>query len=147
MSRILKRKFQGEHNMPDYKVMGNVSADVCKAMTDMAVNRATDNAQAIVTAVTQVIKADITNMMVDAYTEPFETNWIQRMNYNQPTGVFYLISEGSATIKFPRKEIKLVPGTVLFIDERQTFKVLNDTKTRVSLMSGRFAWNKDVHGD
>lgn len=146
MSRLLKRKFQGEHKMPDFKVMGSVNDDICKLMTDMAVNRTTDNAQTIVTAVTRVLKADINNMMVDAYVEPFETNWIQRMNYQQPTGIFYLISEGTATIKFPRKEISLVPGSVMFIDERQTFKVLNNTNTRVSLMSGRFTWDKDVHG-
>ena len=147
MSRILKRKFQALHNMPNYKIMGTVSSDICKKLTDMTVNKNTDVAQDIVTAITQVLKANINNMAADAYVEPFETEWLNRLNYETPTGVFYLISEGNATIRFPKDKIELQPGKVVFVDERQTFKVESLNKTRVCLMSGRFTWDKEVHGD
>ena len=147
MSRILKRKFQSIHNMPSYKVMGTVSPEIMKKLTDLTVNKNTEVAQEIVTAIAQVLKANITGMAADAYVEPFETDWINRLNYETPTGIFYLISEGDADIQFPKESVKIQPGKVYFVDERQTFKISSPNNTRVCLMSGRFTWNKEVHGD
>jgi roadblock/LC7 domain-containing protein len=113
----------------------------------LTVNKNTAVAQEIVTAITQVLKANITGMAADAYTEPFETDWINRLNYETPTGVFYLISEGNVTIRFPKEEVKMQPSKVYFVDERQTFKIESLNKTRVCMISGRFLWDKEVHGE
>jgi mannose-6-phosphate isomerase-like protein (cupin superfamily) len=147
MSRILKRNFQAKHKMPNYKVMGAVSPDTMNKLTDLTVNKNTAVAQDIVTAITQVLKANITGMAADAYTEPFETDWLNRLNYQTPSGIFYLISEGDASICFPREEVKIQPGKVYFVDERQTFKIQSLNKTRVCLISGKFLWDKDIHGE
>lgn len=127
--------------------MGTVTDDICKKLTDMTVNKNTEVAQPIVTAIAQVLKANVTHMSADVYTEPFETAWLNKLDYINPTGIFYFISEGDVEIQFPKETIKLQPGKIMFVDERQTFKVSSINKTRVCLMSGRFTWDKEVHGD
>lgn len=132
--------------MPDLKVLGSVSTDTCKKLVDLCVNKNTKNAQEVVSAIVQVVKADLTKISADAYDEPFETNWLTRLDYENPTGLFYMIGEGSCNIHLGKKVIEMEPGKVYFIDERGTWKIESMNKTRVSLISGRFTWNKETHG-
>ena len=99
------------------------------------------------TALTQVLEANITAVNANAYEEPFETNWLNRLEYENPTGLFYMIGEGSCNIHLGKQVIAMEVGRVYFVDERSTWKIESMNSHRVSLISGRFTWNKETHGD
>jgi len=97
MSRLARRKYSAELNMPDFKVMGTLPEKASQQLTDMIVNKNLDNNDAIVSSIVTILGSQIKNVKADNLQAPVETKYQISTNYDteNPVGVFYLISKGS----------------------------------------------------
>jgi hypothetical protein len=149
MSRLARKQFSAKLDMPDTKVMGTLPDKVSKELTKMILSQDTSSAGSIIQTVSNILQSPIRNVKADLYPAPIEGRAQISQNYdleNVPA-VFYLITEGEMAISVGKQLINMQPNKIYFINDRNVYKMIKSTKTRTCLMSGIFAWNKDVHGE
>jgi mannose-6-phosphate isomerase-like protein (cupin superfamily) len=148
MSRLARRKYSAELNMPDFKVMGTLNDVSSKQLTKMVINKDTSDNDKIVSAIVTLLGSQIKNVKADRLDAPVESKYQISTNYNtdNPVGVFYIISEGTLTLEVGKDKIKMQPNKVYFVNDRNAYRVLKEDKTRTVVLSGIFAWDKDKHG-
>jgi mannose-6-phosphate isomerase-like protein (cupin superfamily) len=148
MSRLARRKYSAELNMPDYKVMGTLTADASKQLTNMVVNQDTSDNDKIVSTIVTLLGSQIKNVKADKLEAPVESKYQISTNYNteNPVGIFYVISEGRLTLEVGKNKIDMQPNKVYFVNDRNAYRVFKNDKTRTVVLSGIFAWDKDKHG-
>lgn len=148
MSRLARRKYSAELNMPDYKVMGTLTADASKQLTNMVVNQDTSDNDKIVSTIVTLLGSQIKNVKADKLEAPVESKYQISTNYNteNPVGIFYVISEGKLTLEVGKNKIDMQPNKVYFVNDRNAYRVFKSDKTRTVVLSGIFAWDKDKHG-
>lgn len=148
MSRLARRKYSAELNMPDFKVMGTLNDVSSKQLTKMVINKDASDNDKIVSAIVTLLGSQIKNVKADRLEAPVESKYQISTNYNtdDPVGVFYVISEGTLTLEVGKDKIKMQPNKVYFVNDRNAYRVLKEDKTRTVVLSGIFAWDKDKHG-
>lgn len=148
MSRLARRKYSAELNMPDYKIMGTLTADASKQLTNMVVNQDTSDNDKIVSTIVTLLGSQIKNVKADKLEAPVESKYQISTNYNteNPVGIFYVISEGRLTLEVGKNKIDMQPNKVYFVNDRNAYRVFKNDKTRTVVLSGIFAWDKDKHG-
>ena len=67
------------------------------------------------------------------------------VDYSKPTGLFFLVVSGEASVKIEGKEIQLQERKIVFINERIPYNILSPKSGRLVMLSARFIWDKNVH--
>ena len=145
MSKLVRDKFNKEHSMPLTKVMGTISPDIGKKINQMVLSGITDDAKAIVDHINTMLQTEISGISADQFPEPFESEPKSNADYTTPTGLFFLVTKGNASLKIDGKTNTLGLNKVFFINERCPYVILNPTKEKLIMMSAKFTWDKTKH--
>ena len=131
--------------MPITKVMGTVSSDIGNKINQMVLSGVTADAKAIVDHINTILKTEISGISADQFPEPFESEPKSNADYTNPTGLFFLVTKGSASVNIDGKTNILGLNKVFFINERYPYAILSPTKEKLIMMSAKFTWDKIKH--
>jgi|TARA_B100000941_G_C28395762_1_gene495249 hypothetical protein len=145
MSKLVRDSFDKKHNMPITKVMGTVSSDIGNKINQMVLSGVTADAKAIVDHINTILKTEISGISADQFPEPFESEPKSNADYTNPTGLFFLVTKGSASVNIDGKTNILGLNKVFFINERYPYAILSPTKEKLIMMSAKFTWDKIKH--
>ena len=145
MSKLVRDSFNKKHGMPITKVMGTISPDIGKKINQMVLSGVTADAKAIVDHINTMLQTEISGISADQFPEPFESDLNQNPEYTNPTGVFFLVTKGSASAKVDGKTNTLGLNKVFFINERYSYAIFNPTKEKLIMLSAKFTWDKIKH--
>lgn len=145
MSKLVRDKFNKEHNMPLTKVMGTISPDIGRKINQMVLSGITADAKTIVDHINTMLQTEISGISADQFPEPFESEPKSNADYTTPTGLFFLVTKGNASLKIDGKTNTLGLNKVFFINERCPYVILNPTKEKLIMMSAKFTWDKTKH--
>ena len=145
MSKLVRDSFDKKHNMPITKVMGTVSSDIGNKINQMVLSGVTADAKAIVDHINTILKTEISGISADQFPEPFESEPKSNADYTNPTGLFFLVTKGSASVNIDGKTNILGLNKVFFINERYPYTILSPTKEKLIMMSAKFTWDKIKH--
>jgi hypothetical protein len=145
MSKLARDKFNKEHNMPLTKVMGTISPDIGRKINQMVLSGITADAKTIVDHINTMLQTEISGISADQFPEPFESEPKSNADYTTPTGLFFLVTKGNASLKIDGKTNTLGLNKVFFINERCPYVILNPTKEKLIMMSAKFTWDKTKH--
>lgn len=145
MSKIVRDKFNKEHQMPITQVMGTVSPAIATKINQMVISGDTSEAKVIVDNINTILKTQITDINADQFPEPFVSETKMNVDYSKPTGLFFLVTSGEASVKIEGKEFQLHERKIVFINERIPYNILSQTNSRLIMLSARFTWDKDIH--
>ncbi|OUU26914.1 MAG: hypothetical protein CBB97_06910 [Candidatus Endolissoclinum sp. TMED37] len=145
MSKLVRDKFNKEHSMPLTKVMGTISPDIGRKINQMVLSGVTADAKAIVDHINTMLQTEISGISADQFPEPFESEPKSNADYTNPTGLFFLVTKGSASLKIDGTKNTLGLNKVFFINERCPYVILNPTKEKLIMMSAKFTWDKIKH--
>jgi hypothetical protein len=145
MSKLARDKFNKEHNMPLTKVMGTISPDIGRKINQMVLSGITADAKTIVDHINAMLQTEISGISADQFPEPFESEPKSNADYTTPTGLFFLVTKGNASLKIDGKTNTLGLNKVFFINERCPYVILNPTKEKLIMMSAKFTWDKTKH--
>ena len=67
MSKIVRDKFNKEHQMPTTKVMGTVSPAIATKINQMVISGDTSEAKTIVDTINTILKTQITDINADQF--------------------------------------------------------------------------------
>ena len=145
MSKIVRDKFNKEHQMPTTQVMGTVSPAIATKINQMVISGDTSEAKTIVDSINTILKTQITDINADQFPEPFVSETKMNVDYSKPTGLFFLVTSGEASVKIEGKEMQLHERKIVFINERIPYNILSPKSGRLVMLSARFTWDKNVH--
>ena len=145
MSKLVRDKFNKEHQMPTTKVMGTVSPAIATKINQMVISGDTSEAKTIVDSINTILKTQITDINADQFPEPFVSETKMNVDYSKPTGLFFLVTQGEASVKIEGREFQLHERKIIFINERIPYNILSPTNSRLIMLSARFTWDKDIH--
>lgn len=145
MSKLIRDKFDKEHQMPATKVMGTISTVIATKITQMVISADTSEAKNIVDNINTILKTQITDINADQFPEPFVSETKMNIDYSKPTGLFFLVTSGDASIKIEGKEINLQQRKIVFINERIPYNILSPKSGTLVMLSARFIWDKNIH--
>ena len=145
MSKLIRDKFNAEHMTPTTKIMGTISAAISLKINQMVVSGDTSEAKTIVDHINQILKTNISDINADTFPEPFQTESKMNVDYTKPTGLFFLVTSGSAEIRVEGQNYKLHPRKIFFVNERLPYVILSPDKSRLNMLSAKFMWDKNLH--
>tara|TARA_A200000159_G_scaffold153227_2_gene164972 strand:- start:17634 stop:18074 length:441 start_codon:yes stop_codon:yes gene_type:complete len=145
MSKIQRDKFNAEYNMPSTKILGTISAPIGNKINKMIVSGDTSDAKLIVDSINSILKTTITDISADTFPEPFQSDSKMNLNYDEPTGLFFLVTQGNVEIRVDGQSFKLQTNKIFFINERLPYVVLSPDSSRVNMFSAKFMWDKNIH--
>ena len=145
MSKIVRDKFNKEHQMPTTQVMGTISPAIATKINQMVISGDTSEAKIIVDNINTILKTQITDINADQFPEPFVSETKMNVDYSKPTGLFFLVTQGEASVKIEGREFQLHERKIIFINERIPYNILSPTNSRLIMLSARFTWDKDIH--
>lgn len=145
MSKLIRDKFNAEHKMPTTQVMGTISDVIAQKINQMVVSGDTSEAKTIVDHINQILKTDISDINADTFPEPFQTESKMNVDYTNPTGLFFLVTSGSAEIRVEGKSFQLNRKKIFFVNERLPYVILSPDSSRLNMMSAKFMWDKNLH--
>lgn len=145
MSKLIRDKFNAEHMMPTTKIMGTISEPISLKINQMVVSGDTSEAKTIVDHINKILKTNISDINADTFPEPFQTESKMNVDYTKPTGLFFLVTSGSAEIRVEGQNYKLQPRKIFFVNERLPYVILSPDKSRLNMLSAKFMWDKNLH--
>ena len=145
MSKIVRDKFNKEHQMPTTQVMGTISPVIATKINQMVISGDTSESKTIVDTINTILKTQITDINADQFPEPFVSETKMNVDYTKPTGLFFLVASGNASVKIEGKTINLQKRKIVFINERIPYNILSPTNSRLIMLSARFTWDKNIH--
>ena len=93
MSKIVRDKFNKEHQMPTTKVMGTVSPVIATKINQMDIFFVdTSEAKTIVDTINTILKTQITDINADQFSEPFVSETKMNVDYSTPMDFVFLSS-------------------------------------------------------
>ncbi len=145
MSKLVRDKFNQEYGMPTTKVMGTISSDIGNRINQMVLSGDTTNAKQIVDHINTMLQTEISGISADQFPDPFESEPKSNSDYTKPTGLFFLVTKGNASVQIDNKVNVLGLNKVVFINERCPYVILSPTKEKLIMMSAKFMWDKSKH--
>ena len=146
MSKIVKASASKKHNMPDFKVMGNVSTDIVRKINQLVAEKTQEDVVAVIDYINTFVKAKITNISVDTWDEAFQTDWKRSSNYTTPTCAMFLVARGSAELHVDKDVYGMTTGQLCFVNEWCTHKLVNTSSAPLTMLLAQFPWDTEVHG-
>lgn len=147
MSKIVRQIFNKKHSMPDSKVMGTINSKISSKLTRLIMSGDKSDIVEIIDHINVILDTRISNISADLFQEPFTSNAIISSNYDEPTGVFYLITQGNAELIVGSTRIKLMNNKIVFVNERNSHYIEKLNKSNLVMLSGRFTWDIEKHGE
>ena len=147
MSKIVRQIFNKKHSMPDSKVMGTINSKISSKLTRLIMSGDKSDIVEIIDHINVILDTRISNISADLFQEPFTSNAIISSNYDEPTGVFYLINQGNAELIVGSTRIKLMNNKIVFVNERNSHYIEKLNKSNLVMLSGRFTWDIEKHGE
>jgi hypothetical protein len=147
MSKLARNAFNKKYSMPDNKVMGTISNTIAKKLTKLVITGDKDDIIEIIDHINTILGTRISDISADVFPEPFTSESKISQDYQNPTGIFFLVTQGEADLIVGTQTLKMIPNKILFVNERNVYNINKPNKTKLVMLSGRFIWDKEKHGE
>jgi len=147
MSKIARQEFNKKHAMPDYKVMGTISDNISKKLTKLIQTGDKEDIIEIIDHINLILNTRIKGISADIFVDPFEGKPNISTSYDNTEVVLYIISQGNAQLTIGNTTIDAQPNKIYMINDRNIYKISKNNKTRLSMLSAVFEWDKELHGE
>lgn len=147
MSKFARDAFNKKYAMPEHKVMGTISEAIAKKLTKLVVTGDKTDIIEIIDHINTILGTRISNISADVFSEPFTSKPQISQDYENPTGVFFLATQGDADLIVGAKKLKMGLNKIMFVNERNMYNIEKPNKTNLVMLSGRFTWDATKHGE
>ena len=145
MSKIAKVQANKTHNVPDFKVIGQVVPDITRKINGIVIEKKENDVIEVIDYINNRIQTKITNVSVDTWDEAFETDWKRSNNYSIPTCAIFLVTNGSASVHVDKDQYQLSTGQLCLVNEWCTHKLVNTSKAPLTMLLAQFTWDTTIH--
>tara|TARA_B110001454_G_scaffold96665_1_gene91529 strand:- start:140 stop:583 length:444 start_codon:yes stop_codon:yes gene_type:complete len=145
MSKIAKAQANKTHNVPDFKVIGQVIPDIIRKINGIVIEKKENDVIEVIDYINNRIQTKITNISVDTWDEAFETDWKRSGDYSTPTCAIFLVSRGSAAVHVEQDQYQLSTGQLSIVNEWCTHKLVNTSKSPLTMLLAQFTWDHTKH--
>ena len=146
MSRLARNSANKKHNMPDFKVLGNVSSEISGKINDLVKEKKENEVINIIDYINSFVKCKIYNVSVDTWTEPFESDWKRNSDYDKPTCGIFLVSNGTAQLHVDKEKHNLLTDKLCFVNEWCTHRLVSTSTSPLTMLLAQFNWDSNIHG-
>ena len=146
MSRLARISANKKHNIPDFKILGEISPEISGKINDLVKEKKANEVINIIDYINSFVKAKITNVSVDTWDEAFETDWKRSNDYSTPTCAIFLVTNGSASVHVDKDQYEMSTGKLYLVNEWCTHKLVNKSSTPLTMLLAQFNWDSELHG-
>lgn len=146
MSRLVKLSASKKHNMPDFKILGNVPSEISRKINDLILIKNENDIMNIIDHINSIVECKIYNVSVDTWTEPFESDWKRNSDYDKPTCGIFLVSNGTAQLDVDKEKYNLLTDKLCFVNEWCTHRLVSTSESPLTMLLAQFDWNSKIHG-
>ena len=146
MSRLAKLSASKKHNIPDFKVLGNISSEISRKINDLVLIKNENDIVNIIDHINSVVECNIYNVSVDTWTEPFESDWKRNLDYSKPTCAVFLVSNGTAKLHVDKEEHNLLTDKLCFVNEWCSHRLISTSTSPLTMLLAQFDWDSKIHG-
>lgn len=147
MSQLARNAFNKKYAMPNSKIMGTISDTIAKKLTKLVVTGNKDDIVEIIDHINTILGTRISDISADVFREPFTSKSQISQDYETPTGVFFLVTQGEADLVVGPNKLKMGLNKIMFVNERNMYNIEKPNKTNLVMLSGRFTWDMTKHGE
>jgi len=145
MSRLARNSANKKHNIPDFKVLGNISLEITQKINDLVTEKKANEVINIIDYINSFVKAKITNVSVDTWNEAFDTDWKRSGDYSTPTCAIFLVTNGSASVHVDKDQYEMSSGQLCIVNEWCTHKLVNKSSAPLTMLLAQFTWDHTKH--
>jgi len=145
MSRLARNSANKKHNIPDFKVLGNISLEITQKINDLVTEKKANEVINIIDYINSFVKAKITNVSVDTWNEAFDTDWKRSGDYSTPTCAIFLVTNGSASVHVDKDQYEMSSGQLCIVNEWCTHKLVNKSSAPLTMLLAQFIWDHTKH--
>ena len=145
MSRLARNSANKKHNIPDFKVLGNISLEITQKINDLVTEKKANEVIIIIDYINSFVKAKITNVSVDTWNEAFDTDWKRSGDYSTPTCAIFLVTNGSASVHVDKDQYEMSSGQLCIVNEWCTHKLVNKSSAPLTMLLAQFTWDHTKH--
>ena len=145
MSKIAKAQANKTHNVPDFKVIGQVIPDIIRKINGIVIEKKENDVIEVIDYINNRIQTKITNISVDTWDEVFETDWKRSGDYTTPSCAIFLVSRGSVSVHVDKDQYLLTRGQLCIVNEWCTHKLVNTSKSPLTMLLAQFTWDHTKH--
>jgi mannose-6-phosphate isomerase-like protein (cupin superfamily) len=146
MSRLVKLSASKKHNMPDFKILGNVPSEISRKINDLILIKNENDIMNIIDHINSIVECKIYNVSVDTWTEPFESDWKRNSDYDKPTCGIFLVSNGTAQLDVDKEKYNLLTDKLCFVNEWCTHRLVSTSTSPLTMLLAQFNWDSNIHG-
>lgn len=147
MSKLARDAFNKKYAMPNSKIMGTITDNIAKKLTKLVVTGNKDDIIEIIDHINTILGTRISDISADVFREPFTSKSKISQDYENPTGVFFLVTQGEADLIVGPNKLKMGLNKIMFVNERNMYNIEKPNKTNLIMLSGRFTWDMTKHGE
>ncbi|MDA9373936.1 hypothetical protein N9R43_01005 [bacterium] len=146
MSKLARDQFNRKYLMPDHKVMGTLTDTIAKKLIHLVLSEDKADIVEIIDHINVILGTRISDISADLFNEPFTGTPQISQDYVNPTGVIFLSVHGTADLVIGATRITMQERKIYFVNERNSYHIEKQTKSKFIMLSGRFTWDPESHG-
>lgn len=146
MSKLARDAFNKKYNMPDFKIMGTLNEKISKKLTRLVSTGDKSDIIEIIDSINIILGTRISNISADVFPDPFTGTPTLNQDYENPTGVIFIITNGVAELNAGNNKINMQLNKLYFVNERNRHCIEKNNKSNLIMLSARFDWDAERHG-
>lgn len=132
--------------MPDSKIMGTINDKISKKLTKLITTGDKSDIVEIIDSINVILDTRISDISADSFPEPFTGRPQISQDYDNPTGVIFLITRGVADLCVGANTVRMLENRIYFVNERNSYYIEKQNKSNLIMLSARFVWDAERHG-
>ena len=145
MSKLARISANKKHNVPDFKILGNVKSEITQKVNELVIEKKANEVINIIDYINSFVKAKITNVSVDTWDKAFETDWKRSSDYSTPTCALFLVTNGSVSVHVDKDQYEMSAGRICIVNEWCTHKLVNTSSAPLTMLLAQFTWDHTKH--
>lgn len=146
MSRLAKLSANKKYNIPDFKLLGNITPEISRKINDLVTEKKANEVINIIDYINSVVGCKIYNVSIDTWNEPFISDWKRNFDYDKPTCSIFLVSNGTAQLHVDKEKYILSVDNLCFVNDWCAHRVESTTKSPLTMLLAQFDWDSNIHG-
>lgn len=146
MGQLARNAFNKKYGMPDSKIMGTINSKIGIKLNKLVNTGDKTDIIEIIDHINTIIGTRISDISADNFKEPFTGRPKISQDYENPTGVLFLTSNGSADLLVGNNRINMQQNKIIFVNERNSYYIEKTNGTNLIMLSARFTWDPERHG-
>ena len=146
MGQLARNAFNKKYGMPDYKIMGTINPKIGTKLNKLVNTGDKTDIIEIIDHINTILGVRISDISADNFPEPFTGRPKISQDYENPIGVLFLASNGSADLVVGNNKVSLQQNKIIFVNERNSYYIEKTNNTNLIMLSARFTWDPERHG-